>query len=350
MRSKGLILTLLAAAISTGCGAKAPVPAAAPAPSPPVQAAPANPAAPAAPAAPPAPLQEVTVGTLVSIASLPLFIADEKQMGAKHGIDFHLRLYQDPQQKNAAFAAGQFPVDSGNVLAGAQLRSQGVPVVFLYGLSNFSNRLLSSQGFAGSSMADLKGKKVALPSVTGAQVPVYHQMARDAGLDFGKEIQITTGPPPAVAQMLVDGKVDAVEVWDPATAQLLTKGTYKVLLDPRKWYREKVGDGFAFVVLMARTEYLQSNGAAAKGLAQTMAESVEWIRKNPEEAARIFAKVAKIEDPKIVKQLADDIPSSLVNGWNANTFKVMQPYLEWAVQAKMLTVVPGPEIVQSFDK
>lgn len=304
------------------------------------------------PAATPAeakPLEEVTVGTLISVASIPLFIADERQLGAKHGIDFKLKTYQDPQQKNAGFAAGQFPVDSGNLIAGAQLVAQGIPVRFLYGLSDFSNRILVNKDFPGASLADLKGHKLGIPSKTGAQVPLYRQIAKEAGFDFLTDIEIVTAPPPAVPQLLADGKVDAVEVWEPATSLLLATGKYKVLFDPRQWYRQHYGDGFAFLVLIARNEFLQSNPTAARGLMATMAESVDWIRNNPEEAAHIFAKVAKIENEAQIKLLAEDIPGSLVSKWDANTFQVMQPFLDWAVAAQQLSAKPDPGLIQWED-
>lgn len=296
--------------------------------------------------APKAPVQ-VTVGSLVSTASVAWFVADELKLGQKHGIDFKLKVFQSPDDKDAGFAANQYPISTMGVDGGARLRGEGVGVSYIFGLVSSTNRFIVHKDFPGKSIADLKGKKLGMSSKTGSMVAIYTQMAKEAGFDFLTDTQITQGPPPTLPQLLKDKKVDAIEVWDPAVSNLLASGDYKVLVNPAEWYQSKHGDNFAFIGVIARDEFLKAEPEAAKAFVAMTKEAAQWVKDNPQKAAEIIAKASKITDEKVIATLAKEMPPTLALKWDAETGKTMQPYLDWVAAAGQLRKNPGLELFKT---
>lgn len=286
------------------------------------------------------PLPKVTVGSLASTASVAWFVADELKLGQKHGIDFELKIFQDPDQKDAGFAAGQFPVSTMAVDGGARLRGEGVPVSYIFGLVNSTNRIVVRKDFPGTTIGSLKGKKVGMPSKTGSMVVIYEQMAQAEGFKFLESTEVLTGPPPAIPQMIQDGKVDAVEIWEPFVSTLLATGEYKILVNPAEWYAAQYGDNFAFISVIARDEFLANDPDSARGFVAMTAEGAQWVKDHPLEAARIMSKSLRITDETVIQTLGQELAGTIATRWDGETGQNMQPYLDWVAAAGQLRSRP----------
>jgi len=121
------------------------------------------------------------------------------------------------------------------------------------------------------SVAELKGRRVAIPHrLSGHNILLYKALL-DAGLQYG-DIQFIEMPPPDMMAALARGEVDAYVVAEPFGAVAVVQGVGKVLLRAQDIWNDWICCG-----LVVREEFLRDNPGAA-------AELVEALLKAGEEA------------------------------------------------------------------
>jgi len=106
-------------------------------------------------------------------------------------------------------------------------------VIFTIVESHYRIVARKSQGIA--KLADLKGKRIAVPRNTSANYFLAKMLAT-AGLT---EADITFAPATEMTQALVDRKIDAIAMWDPETAKAVDAiGNDAITFQDPKVYRE----------------------------------------------------------------------------------------------------------------
>lgn len=106
-------------------------------------------------------------------------------------------------------------------------------VIFTVVESHYRIVARKSQGIA--KLADLKGKRVAVPRNTSANYFLYKMLAT-VGLT---EADITFAPATNMTQALVDRQIDAIAMWDPETAKAVDAvGADAITFQDPKVYRE----------------------------------------------------------------------------------------------------------------
>ena len=138
------------------------------------------------------------------------------------GAEIDWRKFDAGAEVIAAVASGA--VDIGYVgsstLAAAASRKLPIETIFIVGLIGSSEALVAREGSGITSVADLKGKRVAVPFVSTTHysllAALQHEGVDPAGL------QILNLRPPEI------GDIDAAYVWDPALGQIRQTGTVVV--------------------------------------------------------------------------------------------------------------------------
>ena len=129
----------------------------------------------------------------------------------------------------AAIASGS--VDIGYVgsspLAAAASRELPIQTIFVVGLIGESEALVARNGAGVEKVADLAGKKVAVPFVSTTHYSLLAALKHES-VD-PKSVEILNLRPPEIAAAWERGDIDAAYVWDPALGQIKTSG--KVVLD-----------------------------------------------------------------------------------------------------------------------
>jgi len=152
----------------------------------------------------------------------------EKQLGA--AIDW--RKFDSGADVVAAIASGA--IDIGYVgsspLAAAASRQLPIETIYVVGLIGESEALVARDGAGIEKIADLKGKKVAVPFVSTTHYSLLAALQHE-GVD-PKSVEILNLRPPEIAAAWQRGDIDAAYVWDPALGQIKTSG--KVVLDSAK--------------------------------------------------------------------------------------------------------------------
>jgi sulfonate transport system substrate-binding protein len=141
--------------------------------------------------------------------------------------------------------------------------------------------------------ADLKGRKLAVAKASGAHYLTVSALKK-AGLTFGKDVEIAYLQPADARTAFESKAIDAWATWDPFLA------TVEIVSGARK-----IDDGSTTGVSYTRfypisTKFLAENPDLAKIIADELTKIGEWVKANPDEAAKIQAPLVGL-DIEVVK-------------------------------------------------
>jgi NitT/TauT family transport system substrate-binding protein len=157
-------------------------------------------------------------------------------------------------------------------------------------------------------LADLKGKKVAIPELGGSLEPYVTEVLKSAGLKAGDVQYLATGIGVPMGEAIKRGEVDVGYATRGQIGPLETAG-YKFRFLPRPQFAEEFITGN----VVARSDLNAAKEAALKGYLRAYAKSIVFTKENPEAAIRISWKMYPDGKPKGV---ADDV--ALRNAVNVN--------------------------------
>ncbi len=267
----------------------------------------------------------------------------EKALGAT--IDW--RKFDSGADVIAAIASGA--VDIGYVgsspLAAAASRELPIETIFVVGLIGEFEALVARNESGVAKIADLAGKKVAVPFVSTTHYSLLAALKHE-GVD-PKSVEILNLRPPEIAAAWERGDIDAAYVWDPALGQIRTSG--KLIVDSAK-----VAEWGAptFDAWIARTDFSQKNPQAVSDFVKVTGDAYAEFLKAPdawstssEQAAKI-AKItgAKVEDvPVLLKgyvfpSLADQASDKFLGGDTVKAIAATSEFLK--EQGKIEAVLP----------
>jgi len=300
------------AAASSAAPAK-PAPASAGAPSPAASApASAKPAAASAPASVAAAssagsgaLRKLKIAYSTQAASfLPVYVAKEAGIYAKHGLDVEISYTRDGPTTLAALVSGEMQaietgdpaiVNSGLQGGDAEWVAVGVPrpPVVLIAQPEIT------------SVEDLRGKTVGVTTLGSLTNLFAEYVLRQHGLDPKKDATVVAvgGGPEGLAALLTK-KIDAGLYTAPQDSEALAQGK-KMLVDLRKEYPFP-GTGIA-----VRKSYASQNAATVRDMVQSYSEGVAEFKRNRDIAQRLIKSVIGISDDKLLQASYDDAAALL---------------------------------------
>ncbi|ESW90817.1 MULTISPECIES: taurine ABC transporter substrate-binding protein [unclassified Mesorhizobium] len=247
----------------------------------------------------------------------------------------------------AAVASGS--VDIGYVgsspLAAAASRELPIQTIFVVGLIGQSEALVARNGSGIEKIADLAGKKVAVPFVSTTHYSLLAALKHE-NVD-PKSVEILNLRPPEIAAAFARGDIDAAYVWDPALGQIKTTG--KVELDSSQVAAWGAPTFDAWIV---RTDFAEKNPDAVRDFVKVTGESYAQFLAKPEawsvsspEAAKI-AKItgAKLEEvPQLLKgyvfpTLEEQASDKFLGGGTVKAIEAASAFLK--EQGKIDAVLP----------
>ncbi len=221
----------------------------------------------------------------------------EKALGA--AIDW--RKFDSGADVIAAIASGA--VDIGYVgsspLAAAASRELPIETIFVVGLIGESEALVARNGSGVKTLADLKGKKVAVPFVSTTHYSLLAGLQHE-GVDAGG-VEILNLRPPEIAAAWERGDIDAAYVWDPALGQIRTSG--EVILDSAKVAEWGAPTFDAWIV---RKEFAEKHPEAVTGFVKVTGEAYGQFLSAPDAWDTQSAEAQKIA--KVTGAKVEDVP------------------------------------------
>jgi NitT/TauT family transport system substrate-binding protein len=273
----------------------------------------------------------------------PFTLAKEKNLFAKHGVDFEIKK-MPTQARHAAMAAGEVQAIATTIDTHITYVAANVPVtqVLVIDSSTGGDGVLVKKGIA--TFADLKGKTVAVDNPGAVSHFWFAYLLKKHGMSM-KDVKPTNlGPQPA-ANAFAAGQFDAAVTYEPYMS-----GALKSVSDAKILVSSKETPGVIIDTLAFQPAFIQKNPNAVKGVVAGWFEALALIKQNPAEANKIMG--------ADVKQSADDFAKSaaLVTWYDkqaneAYFAKTMQPFMKDATEILLDSGVikKTPDLAQLYD-
>ncbi len=222
----------------------------------------------------------------------PLIIAKEKGFFKNKGLDVELQVIDGLGERKQALTASKIQAMATALDVSVTMEGENVPIklVWAFDSSNGADGLLVQADKGITSIADLKGKEIALQEASTSHFFLLNVLEK-AGLT-DKDVKIVNMTAGEAGAAFVAGKVAAAVTWEP----WLTKGTKaggKVLISSKDT-PELIADVVAF-----RSDFVKANPDQVQAFVAAMKEATEFMLTNKEEANKILATAFKMSPEDI---------------------------------------------------
>jgi NitT/TauT family transport system substrate-binding protein len=223
----------------------------------------------------------VRLGRIPGICIAPQYVAEEmlKDEGFAdvQYVDAGLDIY-------SAFVAGKIDFSIAFVAPFITQIDMNVPIVLLGGVHVGCYELFGRERV--QAIRDLKGKTVAIPALNSPHHMFLASMLAHVGLNANKDIRFVTHPVSESAQVLAEGKVDALIGFPPVPQELREKKIGHVVVNSgldRPWSQ------YFCCVIGGTQEFVSKNPVATKRVLRAILKATHLCSTEPERAAHIVA-------------------------------------------------------------
>jgi len=162
------------------------------------------------------------------------------------------------------------------------LRQQAEDIKVVYIGNRHESTLVTRKDLKVKSLADLKGKTLAVPMrYSGHNLSILH-LLEEKGLQG--DVKIVEMNPPDMASALISGSLDAYYVGEPFAAQTLRSGDASLL-----YYVEDVWPGFICNVMVVKQSLIDEDRGVVQQLVSAAVRSGKWADENIDDAIKVAA-------------------------------------------------------------
>ena len=233
----------------------------------------------------------VRVGYLLGdLHHLPFFVAVDKGFFKDEGIDVKVvGPFDAGPAEMDALAANQLDIGYVGVSPAILAAARKVDLSVIAGVNLEGSALAVSNNI--STVADLKGKKIATPAPGSIQYILMGMVLSNNKMTFS-DVQLFPGTikPPDMAQSLQTGQIDGYCVWEPFVSRAVVAGYGKVLAESKD-----IWAGHPCCVVVTRNDFAAKNDAVVAAIVRAHQKAVNFIESNPAEAKTIAQKWTKLD-------------------------------------------------------
>jgi NitT/TauT family transport system substrate-binding protein len=239
-------------------------------------------------------------GYVPNVQFAPLYVGLEKGFFAEENIDLKLDHSMEIDIV-ALVGAGRIPF---GICSGEQVllgREQGLPLVYVTNwYQNYPVGILALKESGIETMADLKGRTVGIPMLSGASYIGLEAMLGLAGMKDSDIKLESVGY--TQAELLVTGKIDAAVVYTVNEPVQLKALGYDTVLFSAADMTKMVGNG-----MVTNEKMIAENPDLVGRMVRAFVRSIRWTSENTEEAYEICKKyvdgLADAENPELQRQV-----------------------------------------------
>lgn len=248
---------------------------------------------------------QVQIGyAAISADQSPAWVAKDKGIFAKNGLDVTLQSIAGGSSPTSALASGQIQALQISMEA-ISARLEGADILYTAAPVSLPPFWLVSQPSI-STASDLKGKKVA---VTGTGTATYYAAIvalRSLGLDPLKDVTfISVNNVPAIFTAVKSGQVQAGALSMPTFAQVPKAGLH-VLTNVAT-----LGVRYPTSWLAVQGSYLKDHRNVVAAVVRSITEAIAFELQQPAETMKIIGRYSKLTDSSILKTTYDDLAPRL---------------------------------------
>lgn len=217
----------------------------------------------------------------------PWWIAAEKGIFEKHGLDVTVENFNQDADINAAFASKN--IQAANIATHTAIKMVGNNDLALKGIvfldeSQKADAILASSKIG--TVADLKGKKVAFEEGTTSDLLLRQALAENNIKP--DEVTFVYMPASDAGLALLSGKVDAAVTYEPYISTIKSKGDVKML------YSGENSPGLISDITVVDADFLSKHPDVKEKLQKVWDETLTYWKANQEEGNKILAEKSGI--------------------------------------------------------
>lgn len=227
----------------------------------------------------------------------PLWLAEERGYFDEEGVNVDLSLVEVSADRITAMQADRLDASATTIDTWTLFSAQGADLVQVLAVDESAggDGIVAKKEIA--SIADLKGKSVAVQSASTSQFLLANAL-QAAGLSLGDLTLLDMSSGDAGAAF-VAGQVDAAVTWQPWLANARNTDFGHVLLD------SKETPGLIVDTVAFRPQFVQEHPDAVAAFVRAYYRAIDDIAANPDEANAIMAKSISMDTDDFVATLAD---------------------------------------------
>jgi len=238
-----------------------------------------------------------------------------------------------------AFAAGEIDITMAFIAPFIVQVDTGLPIVLLGGVHIGCFELFGTNEVR--AIRNLKGKTVAVPELGGAHYAFLSSMVVYVGLNPQKDIHWVTHSPAESAQLLAEGKVDALVGFPPVPQELRAKQIGNVIVNSavdRPWSQ------YFCCIAAGSREFVHKHPVATKRALRAILKATDICALEPERAARLIVERGFTPRYDYALQTMQELP---YNRWREyNPEDTVRFYALRLHEAGMITSSPEKIIAQ----
>lgn len=269
---------------------------------------------------------KIKVGYMPIAEETPKFVATDKGIFKKHGLDVEMVRFESGPDMGTALLGGSIQVGMIGTPGLISAAVAGRPLVAI--VDNGSNKMDAAgyEYYTGivvldespiRSIGDLKGKRLAVnvlksnsETQTVLQVTRWNKENPAKAIDLGKDLRLVELPFGSMPAALEKGLADAASMIEPFSTQLRMKRKVRVIA-PVEYALPNWPVSFGVV----RRDYGTKNIDVLNSYRAAWTEAVQWIRQNPDAAKAIMQKYVGVS-PEVARKIvlpdwSDDIKTTL---------------------------------------
>lgn len=210
-----------------------------------------------------------------------------------------------------------------------KLREQEIPAKIVYLGHRDGSTIMIRKDSTATSLRDLRGRTLAIPSKASNQNLVIRKLLEDQGIS-PSEINFVELPPPDMPGALAVGAIDAYFVGEPHAARAELDGTGRVL-----YHIKDIWTNFISCVLVVNEKLIAEKPEVVRDLVRGIAESGEWAERHREDAAKVAAPFFR-QDEKVVRYVLTTPPDRVSYRMLTPTDEEFQRIADMALKAGIL--------------
>lgn len=237
---------------------------------------------------------KIVVGYTATSDFAPAFIAADRGLFKKRGLDVELKIVPLNSQLPAAVEADSITFGGTTVSVLLQAVDGGLDHVAVAGSGITDNSqesfgVVAKAGLPIAKAADFAGKRVGAPGIGAFLHVLFRNWLIDNGVDHKKVTFVEVGFP-QMADVLKGGNVDAVVTGEPVMGRIVSAGIgHKV-----SSFTDNLKVELPIIVYSATRKWVAANPAAAKAFRDAIAEGTEIANKDHDAVRAAVGKFIKM--------------------------------------------------------
>ncbi|MGE5146113.1 MAG: ABC transporter substrate-binding protein [Candidatus Eiseniibacteriota bacterium] len=235
---------------------------------------------------------------VLSLESMPIFIAEQEGYFKKHGVEVEVIASRGGGEAMKSYISGDVQIVGTGFPEVGLMRARGVDVeLFFAQTTRVPFALIGRKDLNLKSVADLKGKTVAVTSPGSLTANLTRYFIQQAGMDPSKDVSlVSVGGGGEILGALKSKKADAAMLFEPFVTIAITQGIATMVVDvPDKL------DAFSSAPLSTSKAFLQKSPKAAKGLFDALVEGLTYLHSNKAGTLELAKKKFPGANPAVLK-------------------------------------------------